>query len=100
MASPQKENGHVQIANELISALAKVGLCGYEWSVMITVLRMTYGFNKKEDRISLTQFEKYTNRDRTSVCRGIKKLVAKKILVVAKSPLGNKYWINKDYETW
>ena len=96
MANPQKENGHTQIANELLSAIIKSNLTVSEYGVVLTVVRMTYGFNKKKDRISLTQLEQYTNKDRTSICRAIKTLVAKFILLVAKTPLGNEYGLNKD----
>lgn len=100
MANPQKENGHVQLSNELLEALCSAKLNGSELSIILHVIRKTYGFNKKEDWISLTQFEKHTNRDRTTICKSIKLLVAKKLLVVKKLPGRTIYRLNKDYSLW
>ena len=76
MANPQCENGHVDIANEIVEALARYRLSGEEWQVLLVVLRKTYGFHKKEDEIPLSQFEKMTGMYRANVVRAIKKLVA------------------------
>jgi len=34
MASPQKENGHIDIANEIAEALAKTKLSPDEWRIL------------------------------------------------------------------
>jgi phage replication O-like protein O len=100
MASPQKENGSVMVANELLGALIKAKLNGVEWRVIMTVIRKTYGFNKKFDRISFTQFQEHTDSCRSVINKAIKSLVAKRILVANKLPLGNEYGLNKDYDSW
>lgn len=97
MASPQTENGHTKIANEILEQLVKVGLLGSEWSVVFFVIRKTYGWNKKEDRISLTQFEKATKLSRPTVVKTLKNLSIKGILV--KTPL-LAYQLQKDWEKW
>lgn len=97
MASPQKENGYVPIANELLERLVKTGLLGSEYQVLFFFIRKTYGFNKKEDKVSLTQFEKGTGVSRPTVVKALKNLVAQNILV--KSAL-LVYKLNKDYDTW
>jgi len=56
MANPQPENGHTDIANEIIEALWKINLSSYEWRVLLYLLRKTYGWHKKTDQISLSQF--------------------------------------------
>ena len=97
MANPQTQNGYTRIANEITEALASAKLLGAEYQVILVVLRKTYGFNKKEDRISLTQFERFTGLSRPTVVKSIKTLVARNILV--KSAL-LAYSFNKDYDSW
>jgi len=58
MASPQKENGFVPIASELVEHFAKVNLSAYEWRTLWVVWRKTWGWQKKQDKISITQFQK------------------------------------------
>ena len=81
--NPQKENGHTGIANEIIEKFCSYRISGEEWMVLWVVLRKTYGWNKKEDFIPLTQFQIMTGLKRPNVIRAIKKLVSKKILVVS-----------------
>lgn len=96
MASPQKENGYTPIANELYEAIIKTPIPGRHKDLWHFVLRKTYGFGKKVDTISLSQFVVGTGIDRSSVCRIIKDLVAWNLLVKN----GNKYSIYKDYAKW
>lgn len=100
MASPQKENGFTPIANEIMEALVGAGLNGTELSVVLHVLRKTYGYGKKEDWISYTQFEKATGKARPNVWKSIGSLVTKKILVTEKQPQRTVYRLNKDYSQW
>jgi len=103
MANPQKENGNTQIANELYGALAQADLTSTEYKIILTVIRKTYGFNKKEDRISLSQFVEYTKISRSMICRAINKLVNRSILVKPNTPPKgqiNTYRLNKDYNQW
>jgi phage replication O-like protein O len=96
MACPQKENGFTQIANEILEKLAFAGINGSEYRLLLVVFRKTYGFQKKKDKISLSQFQKFTNMNRANVVRTIKTLVAKRILLKE----GNTYIFNKNWEEW
>ncbi len=96
MANPQKENGHIGIATEIIEALIRQKLSGSEWQLIMTVIRKTWGWQKKEDVISLSQFEKSTELHHTVVCRAKKRLVAKNILLIRN----NSIKFNKNYEQW
>jgi len=97
MANPQKENGYTAIANEILEHLVNTALLGSEYSVILHILRKTYGFQKKKDKVSLTQFEKATGLSRPTVVKTLKNLVSKKILV--KTAL-LEYSIEKDWERW
>lgn len=96
MASPQTENGYTKIANEILEQLVKAGLLGSEWDIAVFIIRQTYGFHKKSDWISLTQFQEATNKSRMTVVKTLKNLLSKKILIKND----NKYGFNKDYDSW
>jgi len=100
MANPQKENGYTAIANEIWEALWKAGLNGTEWEVLTVVIRRTYGFQKKEDWISYTQFEKLTQKTRPAIWKAITSLVNKRLLVNKRKPGRTLYRFNKDYSQW
>jgi phage replication O-like protein O len=96
MASPQIENGHTRIANELLEALAFVNFNGEEARLVFALLRKTYGFQKKLDFISNSQFVKATGLYKAHVSRGETRLIERKIV----TRIGNKVGINKNYEQW
>lgn len=100
MASPQLENGYVKIANELLGALMKLPLSNYEMRVILCVIEKTYGWNKKKDWISLSQFEADTGIKNAHVCRTLNVLIDKKILTKSGSKYHPHYAIQKDYEVW
>jgi hypothetical protein len=48
MANPQAEHGHVDIANEIMEALAKISIPSEARRILDFILRKTYGWHKKE----------------------------------------------------
>src|SRR3990167_1385632 len=103
VANPQLTDGYLKIANPIISALQKIRISGEEWQILLVVLRQTYGYNKKEDAISLGQFSKYTGIKRPNIARAIKKLLSKKILetvIIIDNSYITTYRFNKDFEQW
>lgn len=96
MANPQKENGHLDIANEIVEILARTHLSGNEMQIIWAVLRKTWSWQKKYDRIPLSQLEKMTKLSRVAVCRAKKSLVSKMILEEKDGGIG----FNKDYDGW
>lgn len=97
MASPQKENGFTPIANEIMEQIVNTCLLGSEYQILFWILRKTYGFQKKNDWISLTQFEKATKLSRPTVVKSLKNLVNMNIIIKSNS---FDYHFNKDYEKW
>lgn len=101
MASPQKENGYTAIANELMDALSRTSMASSERQVLDCVIRKTYGFNKKEDSISLSQFVEATGMKKRMVIYAIQNLEAKGIILVTHHGLSpNSYSVQKDYDRW
>lgn len=101
MANPQTENGYTKIANEIMEALAGIRIAGEARQCLDVILRKTYGFNKKEDQISLSQFSLLTKMPKETVRRGLLKLVKINIIVIKKDNDNiNLYRFNKDFSTW
>ena len=100
MASPQKEDGYTPIANEILEQLARVNLTSYQWRVLLVLLRKTYGWNKKEDAISLSQFVVSTGIKRPHICRSLKELSGKHIVTQLGNGYITKYMFQKDFDKW
>lgn len=102
MASPQIENGHFNLANELAEVFGRKRLSGVEWQILWTILRKTYGWHKKEDKISLSQFSASTDLPRQAIQKALNKLVASKVISCTKNGYRkpNIYKFNKDFDTW
>ena len=105
MANPQVENGYVRIATEIIEALARVNIPSGTRRVIDVVIRKTYGFNKKEDQISIDQFREATGLSRRTIIYSIQEAEAKKLLYVKRTITAgfnfpNAYLFNKNYDEW
>jgi len=96
MANPQKEDGHVDIANEIIEAMAKTYFSSYEIQVLLAILRKTYGWHKKEDWIPISQLVGMTGIYKSHISRTLKKLIQRNMIIKS----GIKLSFQKDYEKW
>ena len=99
----QIENGeYTRIHNEILEALSRAPLSGLEMRAVLFLLRKTYGWNKKEDAISLSQWSTGLGlKFRHHAMRVVYSLVQKNIFYQKKS--GSKtrvYGFNKYYEKW
>lgn len=104
-AELQVENGHfTRIVNPLIERLSQMPFKGCELAVALFIIRKTYGFQKKQDEISLTQFQNGIKRSRQTVVTALKNLQLVNIVRLVKRGSmkgdGNIYSINKYIETW
>jgi len=101
LASPQKENGYTAIANKIMEALASIRIPGEARQVLDVILRKTYGWNKKEDKISLSQFKKATGLLRPNIRARGKLLNMNIISVIQKDNTDiTTYRFQKDYTKW
>jgi len=96
MPSPQLENGYTTIANELLEVMAFIQLPPNEWQVLFVIIRKTYGYKKKVDRIANLQIMDATGLGKEVVSRAIKNLTRKGLV----SRTGKYLGINKDYGQW
>lgn len=98
--APQLENGYTRLANELLDALLAAGLTSRQWAVVMAVVRKTYGFNKKEDDIGLSQLAEMTGIAKPHVSTAIRDLEARNILNRKKGRFGHILGLNKAFKTW
>lgn len=105
MKTPQLENGYIKISNELMDAFCRYfpGFSGGQ--VLNAIIRKTYGWNKKEDYISISQIMELTQLARRTVIYALQDLEAKKIIFVQRERSGllnkvNLIRFNKNYAQW
>lgn len=108
MANPQVENGHTDIANDIMDALARTRIPGEARQVLDFIFRRTYGWHKKADDISLLQFSIGTGLSKPHICK-VLKILLKMNLITQKGKGGitqkgkditQTYTIIKDFEVW
>jgi phage replication O-like protein O len=104
MANPQKEDGNTGINNEVLMHLIRAGLNGTELSICLYILRKTWGYNKKSDEISLSQFMDAVPATKPSICKALSNLQLVKIIKLVKKgkskKSSNEWEFCKDYDTW
>jgi phage replication O-like protein O len=98
--APQVEDGHTRIANELFEAILRFGLTAREWAVIMTIIRKTYGYNKKQDDISASQIGALCGLARPHVTATLKKLETKKMIHKRAGTYGSVIGIQKRYTCW
>jgi len=100
MGNPQLEDGFTRIANELLEALCNIRIPGEARQIFDLIMRKTYGFNKKEDRIPLSQFAQFTGIKKPNVKRAINKLIKMNLVIKKDKNKAAIYSINKHYLSW
>jgi phage replication O-like protein O len=100
MANPQAEDGHIDIANEIAEHLAYLRLSPNETQIIWALLRKTWGWHKKSDKISLTQWSSLTGIATCNVSRAIKLLEKRHIITANRKSYITEYMLQKDYDLW
>lgn len=110
MESEAKRKKYTKIPNEILEALYKTNMPLECLRIVLFIARKTYGWNKTEDWISLNQFAEGTGILKANVCRAIKKLIDRNIIVktgsakafftkhgIKQQPI---YTIQTDFKKW
>ena len=100
MSTPQLEDGHVRIANELLEAILGFGFSQRELLVLLTIIRKTYGFNKKEDDMSASQIGALCGVARQHVTTTLNALVARNVIAKRPGQFGMIVGVQKDHRKW
>lgn len=106
MSNPQTEDGYTRLANELLDAIIKFDFSKRQYAVVFAVIRMTYGYNKKSDALSIWQIANMTGIDRSHVSKTVAELVGMNILIksengrMAHGQIVPEISLNKHYKNW
>lgn len=84
--APQLENGFVRIANELFDSILRFRFTLKQQSVLLAVVRKTYGYGKKSDDVSASQIGELCGMSRNHVTETLNELVAMNVITKAPGP--------------
>ncbi|MGL4470287.1 MAG: replication protein [Aeromonas hydrophila] len=90
------DDGYTRIANELLEAVMAADLTARQMKVLMAIIRKTYGFGKKLDRITNTQISSMTGIHHTHVCTAKNEMIAMNIIVTKGREIG----VNKAISEW
>lgn len=90
------DDGYTRLANELLEAVMSADLTARQLKIFMAIVRKTYGFGKKLDRITNTQIAEMTGIHHTHVCTAKNEMIAMNVLFNK----GNSIGINKVISEW
>lgn len=90
------DDGYTRISNELLEAVMAADLTARQLKVVMAVIRKTYGFGKKFDRVTNTQISAMTGIHHTHVCTAKNEMIAMNIIVTNGLAIG----VNKVISDW
>jgi len=100
VVNPQLENGFLKISNEFWEAVCQIRISGEARQVFDFIIRKTWGFNKKAEVITRSQFTAGTGISRQNVNRAILLLKSMNLIIEEDYEDSKKYRINKNFEAW
>jgi len=98
--APQLEDGHTRIANEILEALLLARLTSRQWSVVMAIIRKTYGYQKKTDDIGLGQLSDLTGLGKPHLSVAVRELEERRIISRKQGKFGHIMGLNKDHTQW
>ena len=96
------KGSYTRIHNAILENLARYDFTGREYACLLYLLRMTYGFSRKEVKLSNSDIGKATGFDPANVSRAMRRLVEGKVIIrSAGNPNTAPTWqFNKYFEQW
>lgn len=93
-------NGYTKVANEIQKLKPRLRLSGREWQCFEAVIWLTYGWNKKQDRVTNTVIAGLTGLSDTHVSDAIKSLAERKIIFSQKQGMMKLVGVNTEISAW
>jgi len=93
-------NGYTKVANEIQKLKPRLKMSGREWQCFEAVIWLTYGWNKKQDRVTNTVIAELTDLSDSHVSDALKSLAARKIIFSQKQGVMKIVGINTDLSAW
>ncbi|OUE90025.1 phage replication protein O domain [Klebsiella aerogenes] len=93
-------NGYTKIANEIQKLKPRLRMSGREWQCLEAVIWLTYGWNKKQDRVTNTVIAELTDLGESHISDTIKSLAERKIIFAHKQGVMKTVGINTELSEW
>ncbi|MDU4943865.1 MAG: replication protein [Mixta calida] len=93
-------NGYTKVANEIQKLKPRLRLSGREWQCFEAVIWLTYGWNKKQDRVTNTVIAELTGLSDTHVSDAIKSLAERQIILCQKQGMMKLVGVNTEISAW
>ncbi|MEI4895705.1 replication protein, partial [Klebsiella pneumoniae] len=93
-------NGYTKIANEIQKLKPRLRMSGREWQCLEAVIWLTYGWNKKQDRVTNTVIAELTDLGESHISDTIKSLAERKIIFAHKQGVMKIVGINTELSEW
>ena len=93
-------NGYTKVANEIQQLKPRLRMSGREWQCFEAVIWLTYGWNKKQDRVTNTVIAELTGLSDSHVSDALKSLAERKIIFSQKQGVMKIVGINTDLSAW
>lgn len=97
---PQLEDGYLRIANELFDAILRFRFTLKQQSVLLAIIRKTYGYGKKTDDVSASQIGELCGIARNHVTETLHQLAAMNVISLERGSYGMRVGINKHCRQW
>ena len=97
---PSLEDGYLRIANELFDAILRFGFTHRQQSVLLAVIRKTYGYGKKRDDMSAAQLGELCGIARNHVTTTLGELEAMGVIEKWDGQFGCVIGVSKRYKVW
>lgn len=98
--TPQLEDGYTRLSNELFDAILAFPFSGRQLKVLMTIIRKTYGYNKKRDDMSASQIANSCGVARPHVVKTLGELADMNVILKQSGRFGSIIEINKKYRSW
>lgn len=93
-------NGYTRIANEIQRLKPRLRMSGREWQCLEAVIWLTYGWNKKQDRVTNTVISELTGLADSHVSDAIRSLSERGIIFSHKQGVMKIVGINTELSAW
>ncbi len=94
------ENGYLRLANQIQDALCIVELSGREFRVLNAIVRLTYGWSKKSDRIANSLIADKTTLKVKHVSEAVLNLAYRNIIIIRRIGQTRYIGINTHLDKW
>jgi len=93
-------NGYTKIANEIQQLKPRLRMSGREWQCLEAVIWITYGWNKKSDRVTNTVIAELTGLSDTHVSDALRSLAERQIIFSRKQGVMKTVGVNTELSAW